>query len=93
MTGQREETESWVRLQRRAALIAILVLALIVAPFLIGLALLNWAIVFRGDDWSVNLQDPGVPEVAAGLAALIVLALLIRALVFWMLGLWPRYED
>jgi hypothetical protein len=49
--------------------------------------------VFRGEDWSVNLQDPGIPEVAAGLAGLIVLALLIRALVFWMLGLWPRYED
>ena len=78
------QTQTWIRLHRRARLGAILLLGLLVTPFMLLLAWINWAIVFRGKDWSLDVTQPGIPEAATGVIAFVALALFCRALIFWI---------
>lgn len=83
------QAQTWKTLHRRAALGAILIMGLLVTPFMLLLAWINWAIVFRGRNWSLDIAHPGVPEAATGLVAFVALALFCRALVFWLAGRYP----
>ena len=80
------QTETWEKLHRRAVIGALLVMGLLVGPFLVMLTWINWAIIFRGKDWSLDVAHPGIPEVVAGVIAAIGTVLFIRAIVFWLIG-------
>jgi hypothetical protein len=79
------QAQTWNKLHRRATLGAILLMGLLVTPFMLLLAWINWAIVFRGRNWSLDIAHPGIPEAATGLIAVVALAIFSRALVFWFL--------
>jgi hypothetical protein len=80
------QAETWRRLRRRATIVAVLLMGLMVGPFLVMLTWINWAIVFRGKDWSLDVTHPGIPEAAAGLVAAVGAVFFIRALVFCLIG-------
>lgn len=80
------QVQTWKTLHRRATLGAILIMGLLVTPFILLLAWINWAIVFRGSNWSLDIAHPGIPEAATGLAAFVALAIFCRALVLWFVG-------
>jgi hypothetical protein len=80
------QAQTWERLRRRSMIVAVLLMGLVVGPFLVLLTWINWAIVFRGKDWSLDIAHPGIPEAAAGLVAAVSAVFFIRALVFCLIG-------
>jgi hypothetical protein len=80
------QAKTWDGLHRRSMIMAVLLMGLLVGPFLVMLTWINWAIVFRGKEWSLNVAHPGIPEAAAGLVAAVGAVFFIRALVFCLIG-------